>query len=73
MSAALAQTRTETTEALALHIAGVAKAYGATVALRRVSFDLRRARCTRCWAKTAPASRRWSRSSAASWRRTSAR
>ncbi len=42
MSAGLTYSRSETANTLALRIAGVAKAYGATVALRRVSFELRR-------------------------------
>ena len=41
-----------------LVIRGLTKRFTATLALDRVDFDVRRARFTRCSARTAPASRR---------------
>ena len=50
------------TDGLILEASGVVKTYGAGAALRDASLAVRPARCTRCWAPTAPASPRWSRS-----------
>ena len=51
-------TSVPTTEVAALSVRGATKRFGAVTALDGVDLDVAPGRCSRCWATTAPASRR---------------